>query len=154
MEGPTPPEPMWRRRPATAVVAAGVTALIAGPMLAMALGAGPADRVNADGIRISTPGAGAREGEELDGATVATVGSASITIDLEARAVAWVLAPAGAGPIDEGTDRTAPFVIEPDPALIGDGRYELLVTAVDGNGEVIRRAARFEVGGESAEAAP
>ncbi|MFN3217391.1 MAG: hypothetical protein ACE367_12930 [Acidimicrobiales bacterium] len=138
----------------TAAVAAGVTALIAGPMLAMALGAGPADRVDADGITISTPGEGAADSRELDGATVAAVGSASITIDIEARAVAWVLAPAGAAAIDEGTDRSAPFVIEPDPALIGDGRYELLVTAVDGDGEVIRRAARFEVGGESTEAAP
>jgi hypothetical protein len=154
VEGSTPPEPTWRRRPATAVVAAGVTALIAGPMLAMALGAGPADRVDADGIRISIPGAGEVDGRELDGATFATVGSASITIEVEASAVAWVLAPAGAGPIEEGTDRSAPFVIEPDPALIRDGRYELLVTAVDGDGEVIRRAARFEVGGESTEAAP
>jgi hypothetical protein len=154
VEGPTPPEPSWRRRPATAAVAAAVTALIAGPMLAMALGAGPADPVNADGIRISAPGAGDTVELELDGATIAAVGSASITIDVEATAVAWVLAPAGAAAIDEGTDRSAPFVIEPDPALVGDGRYELLVTAVDGDGDVIRRAARFDVGGESTEALP
>ena len=154
MEGPTPPEPSWCRRPATAAAAAAVTALIAGPMLALALRAGPADRVSADGIRISTPGMGEPDGRELDGATVATVGSASITIDVEATAVAWVLAPAGAAAIEEGTDRSAPFVIEADPALMGEGRYELLVTAVDGDGEVIRRAARFAVGGELTEAAP
>ena len=154
MEGSAPSEPSWRRRPATAAVATVVTALIAGPMLALSLGAGPADRVNADGIRISTPGAGQVDGRDLDGATVAGVGSGSITIDVEATAVAWVLAPAGREVIDEGTDRSAPFVIEPDPALVGDGRYELLVTAIDDDGDVIRRAARFEVGGESTEASP
>lgn len=154
MEESTPPEPSWRRRPATAAVATAVTALIAGPMLALSLGAGPADRVNADGIRISAPGAGQTDGRDLDGATVAAVGSASITIDVEATAVAWVLAPAGQEAIDGGTDRSAPFVIEPDPALVGDGRYELLVTAVDRDGDIIRRAARFEVGGDDIEAAP
>ena len=153
MEASPSPLPSWRRRPATALVAAAVTAMVAGPMLALALGAGPAERVSADGIRIAAPGDGGVE-QGLDGATVATVRAAPIVVDVEATAVAWVLAPAGEGAIDEGTDRTPPFVIEPDPALVGDGRYELLVTAVDGDGDVIRRAARFAVEGDGSEAAP
>ena len=147
------PLPSWRRRPATALLAAAVTAMVAGPMLAMALGAGRADPVSADGIRLAAPG-GDGFARDLDGATVPGVGTASIVVDVEATAVAWVLAPAGDAAIAEGTDRSAPFVIEPDPALFDDGRYELLVTAIDRDGEVIRRAARFAVGGEPTEAAP
>ncbi len=141
----------WRRRPATALVAAAVTALVAVPMLTLALGAGPADRVPADGLDIAAATGG---GAALDGATIASASLPSIVVDVDAVAVAWALAPAGEATIVEGTDRLRPFVIDTGPVELSDGRYELLVTAVDDDGVVLRRAARFAVGGDSDQAAP
>jgi len=140
----------WRRVPATAAVAAAVTAMVAVPFFALSVGAGAAERVTSDGLAAMTAGSSS-DAVALDGATFGRFVDTTIQMDVEASTVAWALAPAGAEPVAEGiVSGGPPFVLAgSDPGLAGldDGRYELLVVAVE-DGRTIRRAARFVVGAD------
>jgi hypothetical protein len=132
-----------RRMRTTIAVVALMTLAVGGPFAAVAVRA-DGEKAHTAGLRAATPAAVL----DLDGLVLSASDLRELRVDIAGlRAITWVLYRVDSGEVDRGRAAGAtPYVVASSGLrAAGPGRYDLLVTGLDENGDELRRAARFEL---------